>query len=73
MFNIFFATVYLPYQCAENFDSYIECLGMLTAIRNDVDYEYFCIIGDLNAEPNRGQFGIELSNFCSENNLNLLG
>ena len=47
---LYFANVYLPYQCPDNYDLYVEYLGKLPAI-NIEDYESskVAIIGDFNA------------------------
>ena len=41
--------VYLPYQCIENEDDYISCLGSIKTFLEDIDCTNFLIMGDWNA------------------------
>ena len=41
--------VYLPYQCYENEEKFIECLGSLMNIINDLNCSCLSIVGDWNA------------------------
>ena len=64
--------VYLPYQCKDNEDEYLSCLGCIKTFVKDIDCTNFLIIGDWNA--NLGKSGTHLvqpimSDFCNENQL----
>ena len=41
--------VYLPFQCFENEDEYISCLGSIKTFLEDIDCTNFLIMGDWNA------------------------
>lgn len=64
--------IYLPYQCKDNEDDYLSCLGCIKTFMEDIDSTNFVIIGDWNA--NLGNSGTNIfqpfmSDFCSENQL----
>ena len=64
--------VYLPYQCRENEDIYMENLGILKSLLDDIQCTNIAIIGDFNA--NLGITGTRLFTnymleFCEENSL----
>ena len=64
--------VYLPYQCDENEEDYINCLSTLLSYMDDLDNTNFIFIGDWNANiRNSGTttFKAHLLDFCSENKL----
>ena len=60
--------VYLPYECDENRDDYIDCLEKLNMV-----VENITIVGDFNANLSRSSvFGDILVKFCDDNNLNIV-
>ena len=46
---IHFMNVYLPYQCHDNFDNYVEYIGKISAILEDCRTSKLAVIGDFNA------------------------
>ena len=63
-------SVYLPYQCNDNEDDYINCLSAIKTFIDELDCTNFIIIGDWNA--NLGTSGSALFqplmlDFCNEN------
>ena len=64
-----FANVYMPFDCADNYDDYLYNLGIIESLRDEINTYHFCVIGDFNASLDRGLFGRELVQFCSNNNL----
>ena len=61
--SILFLNVYLPTQCAENYDVYMNYLGKLTAIVNESETDAVCVVGDFNAAPDTHFFN-ELQVMC---------
>ena len=64
--------VYLPYQCAENEETYLEDLGEINAILQELDNTCYVVVGDWNADLRNVQhslFAAHMLNFCSDNNL----
>ena len=64
--------IYLPYQCKDNEDEYLNCLGCIKTFVEEINCTNFIIIGDWNA--NLGNGGTKLfqpfmSDFCDENQL----
>ena len=66
--SLLFINVHLPYKCADNYDSYIQCLAELTVIIEEVNTSYVAVVGDLNASLS-SQFVIEIADFCRKLNL----
>ena len=60
--------VYLPYESTENFDEYLECLGVIDSLIQCADTNYVIICGDYNACFNKS-FGRELIDFTQDNEL----
>lgn len=59
--------VYLPYNSPENVDKYVECLGALQQIVEEMDTTRFMLCGDFNCDPRKTDaFGITLSSFLSD-------
>ena len=54
---------YLPYQCADNFEDYCNCLGNIAAIVHEADTRNIVITGDFNAGVNT-LFEHELVELC---------
>ena len=46
--SIVLISVYLPYQCPENEVEYLEKLGFINALTNELDTTCFVITGDWN-------------------------
>lgn len=64
--------VYMPYQCHANEENYINNLGTLSAIIEELDNSCYVIMGDWNAnlgEVQNSAFASHLLNFCDENEL----
>ena len=68
--HMFFLNVYLPYQSHDNFDSYMNHLGKIHALIEEVPTDYCAIVGDYNAVLNT-TFEHELSVWCSELDLHI--
>ena len=65
--------MYLPYECDENRDDYIDCLEKLNVVVENINSTYITIVGDFNANLSRGSvFGDILVKFCADNNLNIV-
>lgn len=66
--------VYMPYQCRENEDKYIEVLGALGALIEELDCTCYTIVGDWNAnigdKPN-SLFADYMTDFCKDQNLSI--
>ena len=66
-FKALFLCVYLPYDCAENFDDYMFYLSQLLQIIEDFSSPYVYICGDFNANVlSHSRFGDELRRLCSD-------
>ena len=65
---LYFVNVYLPYQCPDNYDLYVEYLGKLSAIIEDYDSSKVGIIGDFNAAVGT-TFEGELLEVCTHHEL----
>ena len=66
--------VYLPYQSTENEEEYLDKLGQLSAVLEEVDVTSYMIVGDWNAnldDTGRTLFGPHLLAFCQEHSLRL--
>ena len=59
---------YLPYQCADNFEDYCNCLGKIAAIVHEADTRNIVITGDFNAGVNT-LFEHELVELCKGEHL----
>lgn len=67
-----FMSVYMPYNCDNNTDDYLEKLSILRAIIDDLNTSSIYLVGDFNANfENSSAFGNLLSDFCSENKYNI--
>ena len=62
--------VYLPYQCHDNYDDYVEYMGKLCAIAEDCTSSKLAIIGDFNAAVET-TFETELLTFCTDRELTI--
>ena len=67
--------VYMPYQSNDNEPVYIEKLGILKAIVDELDNTCYAIVGDWNAnllkDIDNSLFANHMLNFCSENNFKI--
>ena len=66
--SIHLLNVYLPYQCHDNYDVYVEYIGKLSAIIEDCSTSKIAIIGDFNADVGTA-FETELLSFCADREL----
>ena len=65
--------MYLPYECDENRDDYIDCLEKLNMVVENIDSTHITLVGDYNANLSRSSvFGDILVKFCADNNLNIV-
>lgn len=65
-------SVYLPYQCNENEEKYLECLGELSALLQELDTTCYSVLGDWNAnlkDMRNSLFARHMSSFCDEHDL----
>ncbi len=66
--------MYLPYQCHENEDRYLECLGTVNSMLQEFDNTCCIVIGDWNTnlrDVDNYLFAKHMLNFCSDNNYNI--
>ena len=66
--------IYLPYQCSKNQDEYLEKLGCLEALIEEVETSCFTILGDWNADIcnlNNSLFAGHMKRFCESNELSI--
>ena len=64
----------MPYQCNDNEHVYIEKLGILKAIIDELDNTCYAIVGDWNANLkyiDNSLFANHMLKFCSENNFKI--
>ena len=62
-------SVYLPYQSPDNEVEYLEKLGYINAVTNDLDTTCFVIVGDWNANIRNGgesTFARHMSQLCMD-------
>ena len=67
--SLHFLNVYLPDQCYENYDDYVEYMGKLSAIAKGCTSCKLAIIGDFNAAVET-TFETELLTFCTDREFN---
>ena len=68
--SISFINVYLPCCCESNTNTYLEYLGKLGKLCEDIQHPNMCIMGDFNA-INNNMFGPLLNLFCQDFNLRM--
>ena len=63
--------IYMPYECRLNDDMYMENLGVLQSILDEIDVTCMSIIGDWNADigDSRSTFAAHLKQFCIDTGL----
>ena len=64
----YLVNIYMPFESPDNYDQYLEHLGVLQSFIEDCESSYICICGDFNADPRR-RFYEELYSFCCETGL----
>ena len=64
-------TLYMPYECRDNEGSYLEKLGTLKTIIDELDCTCISVVGDWNSDisDSASLFGNHVRLFCSENDL----
>ena len=67
--SMLFISVYMPYQCDDNFEMFMEYIGKISALIEESPTSNIAIVGDFNAALDT-QFEAELQEFC--NNLSLV-
>ena len=65
--------VYMPYECTQNEDRYMENLGILYSILSELDTTCVFILSDFNADisDSNSTFGNHLRQFCQDTSLKL--
>ena len=66
--SVHLINVYLPYQCHDNYDDYVEYLGKISAIIEGCATSKLAVIGDFNAAVETN-FERELLTFCTDRGL----
>ena len=66
--RMLFLNLYMPFQCEENYDTYLDYLGKAASILAAAPTSKFALIGDFNASVN-SKFENELISFCEQSNL----
>ena len=62
-----FINVYLPFQCDDNYENYLNYLGKLTAVVEEIATSNIVVLGDFNAAKDT-KFENELLLWCNSNN-----
>ena len=62
-----FINVYLPFQCEDNYENYVNYLGKLTALVEELATSNIVVLGDFNAAKDT-KFENELLLWCKSNN-----
>ena len=63
-FTALILNVYLPYECDDNAPEFSDCLGKIMSIVEEANTPHTYIIGDLNADPNKGRFWADVIECC---------
>ena len=69
-YAILMSNVYMPYQCLDNYDCFLDHLGKLTAMIDDAESTRIAFVGDFNAARNT-PFDRELQQWCLEHSMTL--
>ena len=57
--------LYLPYQCNDNYDEYLNCMNKIVQIVFEYPNANFYVMGDFNSDFTRGDlFGNEFMQIC---------
>ena len=70
--NFIILNIYMPYQCTQNREQYVENLYNISSFIESIQTTNFMVIGDWNANLREGgnsMFGPTMVDFCKENNL----
>ena len=62
--QLYFISTYIPYQCDDNFDLYLEYIGKISALIDKCHFSNFIILGDFNAAVGT-LFESELLELCT--------
>ena len=65
-----FLNVYLPYQCEDNFDEFMEYMGKISHTIEESPCTHVCILGDFNAGVGT-LFENELLELCGKHSLHM--
>ena len=71
-YKVIIINIYMPYQCEQNREAYMQCLGALKSLIDELPTTSFMIVGDWNANLKIGGnslFGRLMVDFCNENSL----
>ena len=64
--------VYLPYQCNDNYDEYLNCMNKIVQIVFEYPNANVYVMGDFNSDFTRGDlFGDEFMQICNEHTLSI--
>lgn len=66
--SLYFINVYMPYQCDDNNDKFMECIGKIEAIIEAAPSTKIIVVGDFNANVNTN-FEHELLEMCKRSQL----
>ena len=67
---VIFLSVYLPYECSDNFDEYMHYISRIGDIIESSSSPYIYVSGDYNANLScTSVFGSELLSLCDQNNM----
>ena len=66
--SYYFLNVYMPYQCDDNYDLYVEYIGKISSLIEDSVTSNLIVVGDFNAAVNT-LFESELVNMCNTHQL----
>ena len=69
--SMLFISVYMPYQCDDNFEMFMEYIGRISALIEESSTNIIAIVGDFNAAIDT-QFEAELQEFCNNFSLEFL-
>ena len=64
-------SVYMPYECRENVDDYLENLGVIKTIIDELQCTCISVLGDWNSDisDHASIFGRQLMTSCADNNM----
>ena len=67
--NMMLINVYLPYECNDNVDEYLDSIGVLTSLVDNAPTHHVCVVGDFNADIHKRRFGQHVAQLCTDKNL----
>jgi endonuclease/exonuclease/phosphatase family metal-dependent hydrolase len=68
--KVFLVNTYMPYQCDNNYEEFMETLGMLSTILDEADSHLIAAIGDFNAGKDT-PFLEELQRWCVQQHMTM--